>query len=156
MTIPTETHARICAAYIGSECKHKELTSPSSYRTLIAVGGFADKEYISLRLGGPLGHLCSSYIDSSLWSLLLTSLEDITDEDLIEVAKCYGHDANLTTHSKSGAIVQGKNIITIYKNSSIRLNMEVADYLRSRSYALPHSGYSVSELIEAGIFTIKK
>jgi len=96
------------------------------------------------------------------FKLLLTPLSDITDEHYIGVAECYDYDANLTTHSKSGAIIQGRNIITIYKNSSIRLNMEAADYLRSLSYALPFTTsingkpvtYSVEELVEAGIIKL--
>lgn len=99
------------------------------------------------------GRINRSEHDINNCSLLLTSLADITDEDAIVVAKIAGQTAG-------DPIYWGKELIINHLNK--RSNVwgqdwiRIFDYLRSRHYALPFAGYSVEQLIECGVFTLKR
>lgn len=89
-------------------------------------------------------------------ALELTPLSDITDEDAIKVAKIENNYEN--------ALIRGKVIIQTFleysdcshsmKNSDQLL--ELIDFLRSKSYALPWMGLTVEKLIEYGWVKLKK
>lgn len=68
--------------------------------------------------------------------LLVKQLSSITDEDAIELNKM---------HNWTKGVHETKYWY-----------QDEADYLRSKGYALPAFGYSVDELVEAGVFKIKE
>lgn len=84
-------------------------------------------------------------------SLLLTPLSAITDEDAIEIAKICGIE--------EGVISSGLKK-DFRKNLSNDLfddmTIDIADFLRSRGYALPAFGFTVDELVEVGVFKLKQ
>ena len=89
--------------------------------------------------------------------LSLTSLADITDEDAIEVAYILGRDQLPLHHGK---LFIKRLLGERFGNASDNCYLSYttiwcADYLRSKGYALPYRGYSVQELIEAGLIVLK-
>jgi hypothetical protein len=100
--------------------------------------------------------------------ILLTSLADITDEHAIEVARiCYNNpsiaqEVKIGRHVlwyffEVGASALNKNWTNDIDREYGSLKMiDVTDYLRSKSYALPFDGSSVEELKEYGWLKIKE
>lgn len=98
------------------------------------------------------------YHDVSKLSIEVKSLGEISDEVISEMSSCffdnyYRNAADLQWLKT--CIVAGftKNVSSGILPASI---LEIADWLRSRGYALPWGPYSVEQLVEAGIFKIIK
>ena len=71
-------------------------------------------------------------------------LSQITDEHAIEVAKIeYSFDE---TWSQEKLIYHGRAFVLTFSTIESRFPVEVADFLRSNSYALPWNGLLVEEL----------
>lgn len=90
--------------------------------------------------------------------LEVTPLSAITDEDAIEVAKILKWRPNDSAERHELDNCVSKFDVTWLKNKhcdKCQMPLEVTDFLRSRGYALPAYGYSVDELVSAGIFKIK-
>jgi hypothetical protein len=127
-----------------------------------------------LRIKADEGNDITMYVDSisiKLYEtshLLLTSLADITDEHAIEVARiCYNNpsiaqEVKIGRHVlwyffEVGASALNKNWTNDIDREYGSLKMiDVTDYLRSKSYALPFDGSSVEELKEYGWLKIKE
>lgn len=172
---------KIYSLYIGSLCKHKDLTSIKSYRTLIGIGGYDNIGHISLRLGNSYGHHVSDFLYSNniKWSIIVKSLNKISNDDLLHIAKlvCYRRqkaniepinyeivDKCVNILNNRGALL-AKIEVTLdgvsYTNNSgmeydyyVPNQYAITDYLRSKSYALPYNEYTVDELIEQKIYHI--
>jgi hypothetical protein len=95
--------------------------------------------------------------------LELTPLSQISDEDAIEVAKIlFGDDISeselkvwLPKISANLRNQFGSNIFPIMQ-PYFSISWQVADYLRSKGYALPYLGISVEEQIELGWIKLKE
>lgn len=113
--------------------------------------------------------------------LSLYSLEDITDEDLKEVAKICGYNFSFVFRDVQGEVYVGKSkkpkSEKYYRDELIRITFSgwieydenvpydgtyrsvpvgVFDFLRSMSYLLPFRGYSVERILEMGWTKIRK
>jgi len=95
-------------------------------------------------------------------SIELRSLADITDEEAKEVARIL--DVSYSNHSYSSAFFDLVGLADwlaemISNNEmvchSLELLIQLIDYLRSIGIALPAFGFTVDELVEAGVFKIK-
>lgn len=86
-------------------------------------------------------HEVNSYFNlmHESFCLELKPLSSITDEDTIEVARLYWNNA------KTGEVSHTKNVM-----DTLIQKTNVADYVRSKGYALPFRNYSVDQLIEMG------
>lgn len=82
--------------------------------------------------------------------LSLKPLSSISNEDAIEVAKYGGWDILLTPMSETEGIRQGGHWAKEISRGVITCGFDCADYLRSKSYALPFMGLSVETLVEYG------
>lgn len=88
--------------------------------------------------------------------LELTPLSAISDEDAAYVSNVAG----LGSSDYFKKVEQGKVLLTQYLTSS-RCNvqpndwLQIFDYLRSKSYALPWNGISVEQQMEYGWITLK-
>lgn len=105
------------------------------------------------------------------WFIELKSLSTITNEDAIGVAKImYGPDGDFDIEFNSSGLTSVSpfglpcytDTINIcwdgnisYERAKSLQVIEATDYLRSKGYALPAFGYSVDELVEAGVFKLK-
>lgn len=91
----------------------------------------------------------------SAW-LEVTPLSLITDEDAIEVQKMIGWEFkegdNITIKIK--AVKEALTEASIFQ-SEFSPPISIIDFLRSKGYALPCMGYTVEELVEAGVFKLK-
>lgn len=90
--------------------------------------------------------------------LLLKSVENISDEDVIELfqikrphwscvagdeeLRSWGHSEQYISYIK---IMAGKGLIELYIENAF-----VVDFLRSKGYAVPWLGLSVQEMVDAG------
>ena len=84
--------------------------------------------------------------------LLLTPLSQITEKDAKECIKIYE-----CIHTPHGAITEYSQSIQKIREAICQIvvhSQPAADYLRSKSYALPAFGYTVEELVEDGIFKL--
>jgi hypothetical protein len=95
-------------------------------------------------LGLPVIH-CADYLE-------LTSLSDITDEDAIEVGLIHHPRKKPLPHHKT----VGRRLVNEFLSGVYNLRLDEADYLRSKSYALPFNGKSVEKLIELGWLRVTK
>tara|TARA_X000001382_G_scaffold25412_3_gene15999 strand:+ start:7841 stop:8245 length:405 start_codon:yes stop_codon:yes gene_type:complete len=87
--------------------------------------------------------------------LKLTSLENITDEDAIEIAAIHYH--NLSKELLKPDVIQlVKTMLLAHKDCEEILICEISDYLRSKGYALPYLGLSVEQLIHFGWIQIRE
>lgn len=87
-------------------------------------------------------------------SLLAKPLSSITDEDERRIIEICNDDYSEDLHKylrKHGLI----RFLDVHVPHPER-QLEIFDFLRSRSYALPAFGYTTEELIAAGIFKIKE
>jgi len=151
-TIIPEIKARIQCLYIGCELfvpdEPKETWYPFDKNEgglkLVGING---SQLIVQRIAE---HKYDLYNQTQL---LLTPLQNITDEDAIE---CVGYLIKLGIGSP--AFINPKQYCIEAYNSGGTLFMvySVVDYLRSRGYALPYMSYSVSDLVELGVFQIRE
>lgn len=90
---------------------------------------------------------------SRVCKLRLRSLESITDEEAVEVARIWlGKTKGLGVHPETG-----KEYIKVYaKEQFKRVDCALIDYLRSRSIALPYLGVSVDEMVKEGFVELIK
>ncbi|MDE5507752.1 hypothetical protein KRE40_03685 [Elizabethkingia meningoseptica] len=84
----------------------------------------------------------NEYINHSY--LELKSLEDITDDDALHIAK-----SMYTAIPDYQTISNGKCMVSCHENQ-IGLELLQSDYLRSKCYALPWMGLSIEKLVEYG------
>lgn len=77
--------------------------------------------------------------------LSLKPLSSISDEDAIEVAKMYWGNNYSEFPLKTDKIAHSRLILP-----TMATRTDIADYLRSKSYALPFMGLSVETLVEYG------
>lgn len=85
--------------------------------------------------------------------LRLRSLESITDEEAVEVARIWLEKTNgLGVHPATGI----EYIKAHAKEQFKRVDCGLIDYLRSRSFALPYLGVSVDEMVKEGFVELIK
>lgn len=82
----------------------------------------------------------------SVNSLILKSLENISDEDLREIGIICAND-NSCVYTNEFYIDLGKNILERY---SFDLSVQIADYLRLCGYLLPFRNYKIEQILEMG------
>lgn len=136
--ITPETKARIFSCYWGCE--------------------YVNKHGIESTIGG---HAFMSEVIEGKSHLLVKHLSSITDESAKVILQMHE-----PTYDFSNVTKRTKNNLHIYYESGRfggtydvyvkDLSIDQADYLRSKGYALPAFGYSVDELVEAGVFKIKE
>jgi hypothetical protein len=90
---------------------------------------------------------CLGGVESTI--LLLRSIDQLTDEEYKEVAKCMYQD----DHWLEADL--GRDLLDTDKVLSLKLSGKIIDYLRSIGIALPFMGYSVEELVKAGWVKLK-
>jgi hypothetical protein len=83
--------------------------------------------------------------------LIVTPLSQLTDEELLQLAKNYWGDQYIEGWSDLHTIDWGKKLV-----SGVAFDSITNDYLRFKGYAIPWMGLSVEELIEAGWVKLKK
>lgn len=129
-----EDRAVILAQYLNAECtlieKHDD-----PYRMLGDVG-------MACKVSGIVISLQES--GSASFQLSLFDLSDITDEDAVEVAKILGFHSSQKEMGKWYV----KDGLTHKTDVQPHIIIQVIDFLRSRSYALP---YKSVNLFDAGI-----
>jgi len=83
--------------------------------------------------------------------LLLKPLSQISDEDAVEALRIFKiEDARLfPDNCADPSLDEFKEQI-----EDMPVITSIADYLRSHGYALPYMNWSVSELVEAGVFKL--
>ena len=135
-TITPEIKACIAALYYGQKIMQTTIKhDPNNLSGLMWVEPIAFKE------------------EGSQYFLNVTPLQNITDEDAIEVAKIWGDDGQSKIANKVIASrILDENYKAYFPFSTC---FKIADYLRSRGYALPYMNYSVSDLVELGVFKLK-
>lgn len=85
--------------------------------------------------------------------LELTDMSKITDQYAIEVAKILNMNQHL---DKEAQIVWVKDALTLFPwEHTFKKHLEVADFLRSKGYALPYRGIPVPKLIELQYLKLK-
>lgn len=141
--ITPEIKAKIFALYWGQEIMVWFYTGGEKAKSLCKVAG---------------NHMKSYYIERGC--LEVKPLSSITDEDAIEVAKLMGWNRVLPPNTEGHPLdfsvsVYDFNWIKNKANDLSKYPIQVTDYLRSKGYALPAFGYSVDELVEAGVFKLK-
>lgn len=130
-TISKETKVKIEALYYGQK--------------ILLLSGIPDNLY-TVRATGRQGQ-----------SLLVTPLSLISDEDAREAYNMLRMSADfdcITAHDLKESIVAG-GFMEILMRDDYGNIIEIIDFLRSKGYALPCMGYTVEQLVEAGIFTLK-
>lgn len=98
--------------------------------------------------------------------LLLRQITLIKEEDVMHIASWVytSHVSDATKYHHAKLFIKYyflNEVISSHELDEIRefdesLILQTADYLRSKYYALPAFGYSVDELVEAGVFKIKE
>lgn len=93
-----------------------------------------------------------------MYSLFLKTLSSISDEDAIEVAGILGGSTHLSDESKIHQVNQLLNtpFFTGQTNISASSWLNCFDFLRSKGYALPALGFSVHQLVSAGVIKLIK
>lgn len=109
-------------------------------------------------VGHVLEEVNSSYIDPMYDTsiLELKPLEDITDDDLMTIAKHY-EPTTYKVESNSDEIVFDYMYGDNFSSAAIGYDYGYAlDYLRSKGYALPWMGLSVEKQIQYGWVKLKE
>lgn len=109
-------------------------------------------------VGHVLEEVNSSYIDPMYDTsiLELKPLEDITDDDLMTIAKYY-EPTTYKVKSNSDEIVFDYMYGDNFSSAAIGYDYGYAlDYLRSKGYALPWMGLSVEKQIQYGWVKLKE
>ncbi len=89
--------------------------------------------------------------------LLVKSLERISDQDAVDLAKIwYGQPENYWHTAEKGRDVALRwEIYADYDGGHTGPDhLRLSDFLRSRNYALPYAEWSVEELVEFGIYKL--
>lgn len=140
-----ENKSKFFALYYGQEA----LTRDDGFRKFWKLGSEVSIESSLSKYGYDYGY----YLE-------LTSLSQITDEDVIEVCKCMKWNRVLPPNIEGHPLDFSVSISDFnwVKNKSFdwtKINLHTADYLRSKGYALPWMGLSVEQLIEYGWIKLK-
>jgi len=93
-------------------------------------------------------------------ALELTSLEQISDNDAIEVAKMFGYKETETLPlfvlKQKGRSISERFIDKQYASiNGFTYIIKIYQYLQSKGYALPYGDYSVEDLVELGVIKLK-
>jgi len=124
----------------------------------------AQKKFNALYWGQPVGEtwVAIGYKDTKVcqaqdgFRLRLKSVNDISDEDAIEIAKMYSLNINKNEYSVykndfgKTFVSWGETYLEKLLIDDVLTKSESVDYLRSKGYALPYLGLSVQDLINAG------
>ena len=150
-TPTTEERKKIILSYVTAHCNY---------------GFNFDKKGIISGNVEPFGiqvfQLCNVHIPyinvrPDLVSILVNPLSKITDVDKIY---CYHKHSEYCKYDETQSyctLLDSANLIIEKEGiKSMSFLASQIDYLRSSSYALPHSGYTVEDLIQCGIFKIKE
>jgi hypothetical protein len=136
--------SKIFAAYIGSKVElcQSRFSEDSEDRVFTLFGVTKDDWFMVEE-----SKLVYHFKDSNNDSLLLTSLSNISDDDLNFLSEIL-------------EVIYPENFVnSIVENSSYGANptncISATDFLRSKGYALPYMGYSVEDLVKEGIYTLK-
>lgn len=101
------------------------------------------------------GRLSDVLTCSDFLQLLVTPLSDITDEDALEVANML----RWNRYSEESKIHQAKELFSSHMFRQTNISawewLGIFDFLRSRGYATPCAGFTIDQLVEAGIFNLK-
>ena len=125
--IPQETKAKIFALYWGQK--------------VLVVTNVPEKQTVG-RSGWNLAH--------PDFYLALKPLSAISDEDAKEIGK-------ILEYRKDEMLLIGRSVAIGFEHNFVEKGcnvLEVADFLRSRGYALPAYGYSVDDLVNEGVFKL--
>ena len=90
--------------------------------------------------------------------LELTHIDKITDEHALELSKIIGGANHLSNESQIFQLKQlfsSPNFYVNQTNISASRWLKAFQYLYSKSYALPYGEYSVENLVELNIITLK-
>lgn len=158
--ITPEIKAKIFSLYIGSDLcvpnKPKEALWPFDQNEgALKLCGVVDTLIVVHRIAE------QKYDVFNQTSIAVRGLSSITDEDAIEVAKLASSweddDRLLDPIDVPEWIseVLGGNCATYADYVSGYDASSLVDLLRSKGYALPAFGYSVDELVEAGVFRLQ-
>jgi len=163
--ITSDVKAKIFAQYIGQIFIHRFLTP-----AVVEPSDLLQVTYTT----------CSKIQeDHCLFSgiqVVLKSLQNISDEDAIEVAKYLNWGRDIIKRRLSGDIREDQNIDDL-RQTYIRVGKESVmiflgklvpsvitsplecancfNFLQSKGYALPYMDYSVEDLVELGIYKLK-
>lgn len=161
-TITNETKARIFAMYLGqnfvavndSDDEDTDYKKGDFFKlTLVNYGNIciqanSDQENWNLGLEKEYAFLCD-WFETKDFKLQLKELSNITQDDLNEIAEII-------------VAIYPENFIEslIYKDKPYGINPNKAirayQYLQSKGYAMPYINYTVEDLVELGIYTLKK
>lgn len=97
-------------------------------------------------------HIVNANVTSSRYFLFVKRLSSITNEDAIKINdfQCWKDYAPpLKREDRNGIRDQ---ISVLIKNNWV--NFDTIDYLRLNGFAAPAYGFSVEELVEAGVFIL--
>ncbi len=137
--ITKEDRIRVFGSYIGSEIIWTGAGIDNGYKQILDWGNF------SLVLKNVLH-----------WSILVTPLENISDEDKLH---CYHLHSAYCKYDETQTYVSFLEAANhVLKQEGIRvmyLRQEPSDYLRKKGYTLPFGPYPVEQLIKEGIFKLK-
>jgi hypothetical protein len=154
-----EEVARVCGMYLGCRVK---VGGSRKYHKLVGISEG------QCRLTGSQGF--TRWYPISECQLILTPLEDITDEDVEALARIAKLEGKIDIHRGDFAINvydESKRRLLFYHRGSfsntrifdkngfevIEYCIDIIDFLRSRSYALPYRGV---DLVASGIAVYKK
>lgn len=123
----------------------KEITQEIRQRIFALYWGQRVCTWENNKLG--LIPVSSAYINDAGIYLELTSLKEITDEDAYYLADKYFWELIDSTYAEK--VKWGRE-----SAKELSSRAEYSDFLRSRGYALPAFGFSVDELVVAGVFKL--
>lgn len=123
--ITQEIKEKIFGLYYGQPIERDKMANPN-------WAGYAGKNEITVH----------SYLD-------VIPLDKITDGDAIDVAKLFGGSLASTGRGICESIISNG----VAGQRSVEFIYAI-DYLRDKGYATPCKGYTVDELVTAGIFKL--
>lgn len=158
--ITPEVKARIMALYLGTDIEYPDTNNKKITARLTTVGLSEIETTYKRKRKGCVGDILSfksngnHKCDALNTKLSLFTLSAITDEDAMEVKsiinkQCIGEESGEHLQITLNDILGDIEVLAL-------ATFETVDYLRSKGYALPYLHWTVDELIEAGLFKIKK
>jgi hypothetical protein len=148
-TITPEIKARIFAPYMGVEfeCISKNIKLDNKIFQGICLNN--KKQYALCLFTEKMNFI--DFYDINEWIPLLTTIEQISDEDIIAVDVMEEWNGTETGNLSQVKIMIYNGII---HNRGLKINSY--QYLLSKGYALPYMDYSVEDLIELGVYKLKQ
>lgn len=165
-TITNEVIAKIFSQYLGSECTH-----PCDRASFKFIGINDEKKPILFGdwSGGTNPETsCNSWTEWNKIKLLLNHISNITDEDMVELMKIELDDKPFDYRiwrSDYGKVIKsfpkGEDgnsswFTSICVEPSHKFKLKSYQYLISKNYAFGYGDYSVQDLVDLGIYEIKK